>query len=204
MAQTYDLLTNTEARQIVGVGGLDATKDELLAQYVSGVSNKLAECVGSIVAGTVVDSFDGGCTHVWLRAPIYGTLTYVVEYDSTTAGTLTVETNASKPDAGYLVDTESGRLTRRSGNADSRFPVGRDNVVVSYTVGRCASTATVPERFKMAAGIMLKNAWRTVERGTINNGEYDVPQASFPTFAVPNAVKQLLADEWQVGSGIGD
>ena len=199
-----DLLTDSEARQILGIGAADTSKSESLARAITAVSNKLAECVGTIVAGTVTDTFDGGCSRVWLRSPVYGTLTSVVEYDSTTAATLTAESNTSKPTNGYYCGTLNGELVRRDGNADSYFPRGRGNVLVSYTVGRCASTATVPERFKEAAGVMLKNWWRTYEAGAARVAEYDVPQASFPTFAVPKAVKELLADEWRSGSGIGD
>ena len=201
---TRDLLTDAEARQILGIGAADTSKSDSLARAVTAVSDRICAAVGTVVAGTVVDAFDGGCSTVWLRQPVYGTLTYVVEYDSTTAATLTAESNTSKPSAGYHLGTLNGQLTRRDCNADSYFPAGRGNVVVSYTVGRCASTATVPERFKEAAAVTLKNWWKMYEAGVARTGEYDMPHANFPTFAVPKAAKELLGDEWRTGSGIGD
>lgn len=200
---TTDLLSPEEAREVLGRGAADVTKGTALARAVTAVSDRIAAGVGPIVYGTLTESFDGGCSSVWLKGPVQSIVS-VVEYDSTTAGTLAVSSNSSQPDNAYWADTESGELVRRSGNADGRFPVGRRNVVVTYVAGRCASTATVPERYKEAAAVALKSWWRTYESGVGRTGEYDVPQASFPTFAVPKAVKDMLADEWRTGSGIGD
>ena len=203
MAQSWDLLSDTEARQVLGMGTADASKGTALARAVSAVSNRLAEACGTIVYGTVTDYFDGGCSRVWLRQPVAQVNT-VVEYDNTTAATLTAESNTSKPTTGYYLGTINGELVRRDGNVDSYFPRGRNNVLVTYVVGRAANTAAVPERFKEAAAVTLKNWWRMYEAGAGRVNEYDVPQASFPTFAVPKAAKELLADEWRTGSGIGD
>lgn len=203
MAQTWDLLSDTEARSILGIGVADTKYTAQLASAVSAVSDRIAQAVGTIVYGTVTDYFDGGCSKVWLRQPV-AQIVQVVEYDSTTPGTLTAETNTTKPTNGYYCGTINGELVRRDGNADSYFPRGRNNVLVNYVVGRAASTATVPERYKEAAAITLKSWWRMYEAGAGRVNEYDVPQASFPTFAVPKAAKELLATEWRTGSGIGD
>lgn len=198
-----DLLGTLEAKEILGIGTADAAKGTALARAITAVSDRISAAVGTIVYGTVTDYFDGGCQSVWLRQPVASVI-QVVEYDNTTASTLTAETNTSKTSTNYIVGTVNGRLTRRSSNADYYFPHGRNNVLVNYVVGRAASTAAVPERYKEAAAITLKAWWRLYEAGAGRVGEYDVPQASFPTFAVPKAAKELLADEWRTGSGIGD
>lgn len=203
MAQTWDLLSDAEARQVLNVGTPDTTKTAALARAISAVSDRIASAVGTIVYGTVTDYFDGGCSTVWLRQPV-AQVVEVVEYDALAAATLTAETNTSKPTTGYYCGTINGELVRRDGNADSYFPRGRNNVLVRYVVGRAATTATVPDRYKEAAAITLKSWWRMYEAGAGRVNEYDVPQASFPTFAVPKAAKELLADEWRTGSGIGD
>jgi hypothetical protein len=171
---------------------------EHLANFVTGVSEALADRVGPIVYGTVTGELhDGGCSHVYLRQHPVQSVVQVVEYDETTAGTLTAETNAAKPEAGYLLEVESGRLFRRSGNADYPFVRGRSNVYVTYVAGRYSSTAAVGERYKAAAVLMLKNAWRAFEHNVASLNEFDVPQAAYPRFTVPNAVKDLLAREWR-------
>lgn len=200
---TRDLLSDAEARQVLGVGAADISKAEALERAITAVSDRITAAVGTIVYGTITDLFDGGCRTVWLRQPV-AQVVNVVEYDSTTASTLTAESNTSKPSDGYYLGTLNGELTRRDNNTDSWFPQGRNNVLVNYVVGRAATTATVPERYKEAAAITLKNWWRMYESGAARVAEYDVPQASFPTFAVPKAAKELLADEWRTGSGIGD
>lgn len=198
-----DLLNDVEARAVLGIGMTDTTKSGPLESAVTAVSELIVRAVGPVVHGTVTGQFDGGRSRVWLRQPVAHVI-QVVEYDSTTPGTLVAETNTSKPSNGYYCGTVNGELIRRSGNADSCFPPGRGNVLVDYVVGRCADTESVPARFKEAAAVALKSWWRMYEAGAARVNEFDVPQASFPTFALPKAAKDLLADEWRAGSGIGD
>lgn len=202
---TDDLLTAAEARNFVGLGTADATRGSLLAQYVTGASRALAARVGTIIYGTVTGELhSGGCDHFYLNNTPVAQVVTVVEYDATTAATLTAESNTSKPTNGYHVNLVSGRVTRRNDNATALFPVGLDNVYVTYVAGRFSSTTAVDDRFKTACGLILKNAWRAQEYGVGSVDEFTVPQASFPRFTIPNAVKEMLADEWQYGSGIGD
>lgn len=202
---TDDLLTAAEARNFVGLGTADTTRGSLLAQYVTGASRALAARVGTIIYGTVTGELhSGGRGYVYLdHGPVAQVVT-VVEYDSTTAATLTAETNSSKPTNAYHADLASGKVTRRDDNTTALFPAGLDNVYVTYVAGRFASTATVDDRFKTACGLILKNAWRAQEYGVGQVDEFTVPQASFPRFAIPNAVKEMLAEEWRYGSGVGD
>lgn len=200
-----DLLTDTEARDAVGYGPADSNYADMLRLANTAVSKKLAEACGTIIYGTITaETYDGGRSYIYLRRSPIAQLTQIVEYDSTTAATLTAETNTSKPVSAYWLNTENGKIIRRSGGADAVFPIGRGNITVDYVCGRFTATATVDERFKLAASLTLKNAWRAWESAVVTVGEFDVPHASFPSFMIPNAVKALLGDEWRQGSGIGD
>ena len=205
MSSDRDVLTDTEARAYLGIGPADYRYADVLPIAVTAVSRKLDEMVGPIVAGTAGtitgELHDGGMRYVWLDQSPVLSVTQVVEYDETTAGTLTAETNATKPDSAYRVELATGKVLRRSQNATVRFPDGIDNVSVSYVCGRYTSTATVDDRFKFAAGVMLKSNWRMFEASVASVGEFDAPHLSFPSFAVPRAVKEWLADEWRQGRG---
>lgn len=204
MAAT-DLLSDTEARAVISMGAADSSKADALTRAITAVSTRLAASCGTIIQGTITGELhDGGQSYVYLKASPVVSVTTVVEYDGTTAGTLTAETNSSKPDASYHVNKVNGKLYRRHTGGDVRFIYGRQNISVTYVAGRCADTASVSPIFKEAAAITLKNWWRMYEAGNAVVQQYDVPQASFPTFAIPKAAKELLGNEWRTGSGIGD
>lgn len=202
---TDDLLTLAEAKMYVSVGSNDAVKDDLLRNWITGASRALVSKVGTIIHGSVTaELHSGGRPYVYLDHAPVKTVSLVVEYDGTTASTLTAESNSSKPDTAYHVELTSGRVRRRNGNADAWFPVGVDNVLVTYVAGRFSATSTVGAEFKDACGLVLKNAWQAYESTVGQIGEFDVPQARFPRFVIPNAVKEMLGGEWQYGSGTGD
>lgn len=202
---TTDLLSAEEARQALQRGVQDADKAALLTATVSAISERLAEAAGPIVCGTITGELhDGGGTAIWLaKYPVYS-VTTVVEYDYTTAGTLTAETNASKPSSGYRVNLENGKVTRRSDNATASFPAGVDNVYVTYIAGRFTATSTVEEKFKEAARVVLKNVWRMWENSVATVDGFESPMAHIPSFLTPNVAKSLLGSDWHEGSGVGE
>lgn len=202
---TTDILTATEAASVLSRGATDTSKGSLLAIAITAVTEKLEEVIGPVVYATITaELHDGGGNLIYLKQQPVASITQVVEYDNTTASTLTAESNTSKPTTGYYLNATNGALIRRNANADVRYPVGRGNVSVTYIAGRFATQGSITNRYKLAAAWTLKNAWRAWEASTAPLGEFEVPQASFPTFSIPNAVKELLADEWRAGSGVGD
>lgn len=207
MSDPRDILTPDEARQFLGRGLQDSNLAEILELAITATSRKLDESIGPVVTGGTVGTItgelhSGGGTCVWLDDAPLVSVVQVVEYDGTTAGTLTAETNSSKPDAAYHIDTTSGKLLRRSGGGTTYFPCGLDNIYVTYVRGRYATTADVDPRYKFGAGMMLKANWRMFESAAATMGEFDVPHASFPSFSVPKAVKEFFGAEWRTGQGV--
>lgn len=201
---TLDVLTLEEAKDAINAANTTEHDTELPA-WIAGVSKRLDKLTGPVVRRGVVDEkHDGGLSVIFLDLfPVYS-VTSVVEYAGTVPVTLTEETNAVKPADAYALDTfsadpalKSNCVTRRRSNADGVFAVGRRNVVVSYEAGRFGTTATVDERFKMAARITLMYWWRSQQTSTAPVGDYDVPTINFPKFAVPNAVREMLCDDIQ-------
>jgi hypothetical protein len=201
---TDDVLTSDEARLALSRGPLDTDQQDLVDAMNTAVSQRLDDAVGKIVQGTISGELhNGGCQQLYLRYSPVVSVVQVVEYDGTTAGTLTAESNTSKPTSGYVINPTNGRLGRRSDNLDGRFPTGYDNVRVTYVAGRFAETADVDEIFKQAARLTLKSWWRMYENSTATFNEFESPMAHIPTFSVPKAAKQLLARYWREGTGIG-
>lgn len=204
MAAT-DVLTIAEAKTAVNYDQSTTNHDDELGLWVTAVSTKLDRLCGPVVIRTVTDeTHDGGLGHIRLReAPesrtSATTVTSVTEYDGTTSTVLTAETNASKPADGFLFDSTTGTIYRRSSGADGSFPSGRRNVLVTYQAGRYAGTASVDSLFKMAAGSVLRRLWKR-EQGAWSTGGNpfeEVGSGGTVGFfkAVAPTVLELLSDE---------
>lgn len=208
MADTLDVLDLDEAKTTPGIVG--NLSDARLSELVTAISRRLDRACGAVVQRTITgEAHDGGSCEIRLHHPAYA-FTSVTEYQGTTAVALTRETVGTAPSDGYYAEPHkpapslySGTLIRRAGGSDFPFYWGRGNVAVTYTAGRYATTAAVDPIFKRAARIMLRNLLGGDEPGTVNLGEFDVPGGRFPTFAIPNAAKQLLWDEWREIPGVG-
>lgn len=205
MADPYDLLTYEEAKSVVRYE--DNAESTELAAYVTAVSHLIDQWAGPTVARTVTnEAHDGGRPVVVLHHRPVTAVATIVEWDAGAATTITRETTGTVPDNGYTLVAYkpdptlfNGFVRRRLAGFDHTWACGDNNVLATYTAGRCANTAAVPERFKRAAGIVLENLWRDRQPGVDQLGEYDVPHLSFPTFAMPRAVRELLKGE--VGTG---
>lgn len=158
---TLDVLSEAESLAAVNAAATSAT----LTNLVTAVSQQLDKLCGPVVVRTITSELhDGGRPTILLRNLPVSSITTVTEYDGTTATTLTAETNATKTTSNYLYlgtvgALSSGRIVRRSNNADYVFPAGRRNVEVTYVAGRAATTSAVDAKFKQAAAMMLRNVW---------------------------------------------
>lgn len=211
-----DLLTLAEAKLALDIDSEDTSQDVSLQYYVTAASRTLdgMEHAGPIVQRTVEDerilhrNVSGHrLTRVRTRLAPVVSFSSVVEWRDGEQTVCSEElSTTAPPNEGYLAyrwqnesHLYSGRLERRVAGITT---VWDGDVVVTYVAGRFADTASVPDLWKRACSYVLDNMWRDREPGTEQLGEYTVPRSSFPTFAIPNIVPMMLADEWQGPSGV--
>lgn len=190
---TLDIITPDEAKRLVTIPASNTDQDAELEVFITAVSRRIDELCGPVVVRTLTnEAYNGGCVSIRLKNAPVSSFTTVTEYLGTSATVLTAETNAAKTSTNYLWDSTVNRLYRRSSGQDAYFPAGRSNVVVTYVGGRAATTATVDEKFKRAAGVILAHLWRA-DRGSGSEtfGEYSYPVG----FAIPNRALEILGDE---------
>lgn len=204
MSDTLDVVTLAEAKALLNIGASDTTKDTALALKITAVSRRLDRLCGPIVQRTVTDEVHpGGCPSIRVRRWPVASFTTVTEYDATVSQTLTLEDFDTQPTDGYLPErwestptaVFNGVIWRRASGCGSWFPCGPEAVKVTYVAGRAANTAAVDAVFKEAAGIALKNVWRTMESAVQSLGEFDVPAQNFPVSMVTKAVRDAIQDE---------
>lgn len=190
-----DILTLNEAKNALAQDELFSDKDTLLSSYIGAISKRLDEVCGPIVQRPITDElYDGGST-IWLKSKPVASVTSVVEYDGTTATTLTQQTNLVEPSEGYVIHATRGKLTRTISGLPTNFCSGLQNIKISYIAGRYTNTTTVDPLFKIAAQAFLSHVWKMNQgMGTNTYGDYDGGQA-IVTFALPNRVKDLLGTE---------
>lgn len=196
MSDTLDLLTLDEAKRALNVPLADTTQDTEIASYITAVSRRIDDMCGPVVIRTVTGELHTGGTSMIFpyMAPV-ATISSLAEYVGTTSTALAAETNATKTANDYLVSVDGYVIYRRATGGDSIFPVGRSNVVLTYTAGRYATTAVVDQLFKQAAAIFLSHLWRFEQgQGSTTFGAFE-EGLGIPSFGTPNAVRDLLADE---------
>jgi hypothetical protein len=87
-----------------------------------------------------------------------------------------------------------------------RFVGGVGNILVTYVSGRAANTAAVPARFKQAAIITINHIWENLgsNNSAARAGSVDgAVSFGIPSFSVPKAAKDLIADELLAPIGVG-
>jgi hypothetical protein len=199
MADTLDILTDPEARQILSVGALDDTRADLLTALITTASRRLDEGCGPVVRRSVTSETVkvSGC-HAELHLGPVTAISSVTE-DGTALSAADWYAEPYRPNPTLY----SGIIVRRAGDYAYPWETGMGRVTVGYLAGRFASTATVEAKYKQACGLILKNLWRTYESNVGLTDEFEVPHESFPTTAVPKVVRELLAEEWQTHVGFG-
>lgn len=204
MADTLDVLTLAEGKSAVGIASADTSQDTPLAAKITAVSRRLDRLCGPIVQRTITDEVHpGGCPSIRVRRWPVASFTTVTEYDATVSQALTLEDYDTQPAEGFMPErweststaVFNGVIWRRVSGYGSWFPDGPEAVKVTYVAGRASATATVDAAFKEAAGIALKNVWRTMEAATHTLGEFDVPAQNFPVSIVTKAVRDAVLEE---------
>ena len=211
MADPLDILSLAEGRQAVGLTVGDTTQDAQLPTYITAVSRRLDKICGPVVQRTVTAELcDGGSWTIDLAMSPIVSVTTVTEYSGTASTVLTRETVGTTPSNAFLLKPWrdglfKGRLYRRSGGTFARFPIGDQNVSVTYVAGRYADTPSVDAKFKQAAAIVLANLFRKQLlpvnpqfRGPDALGDVQMP--GLPTYFLPYVAEELLIDEIIPGS----
>jgi hypothetical protein len=198
MSDTYDLLTLSEGKDALGLTANTTDQDTLVASYITTVSRILDINCGPLVQRTITaEKRSGGNNAIPIHFGPAIAISSITEYQGMTAVTLTAETPGTAPADGYILDAENGLVYRRSSGEDTYFAFGRNNIQITYTTGRYATTSAVDPRVKRAAGTMLRHLW-SIDKGSGNLmfGEVDAPTPI--GFAIPNRVREMLADLWQI------
>ena len=199
MADTYDLISLTEAKTAINLTVSSTNHDTELAQIITAVSQRVVDKCGPVVLTTVTnEAHDGGCTAIWLRKTPVDSVTTVTEYVGTTGTALTAESNASKPASAYLLEARGhyAKLIRRSGNGDGTFASGRLNIVVTYQAGRAANTGAVDAKFKQAAAAIVHRLWVRDAGAWARGGDPYEDENRVRFFrAVDPMVEEFLGDE---------
>ncbi len=211
MAGPYDIVTLNDTKLVLGIALTNTVKDVALSRLISTVSDRLDSHIGPTIARSVTsERYDGGLDTIELRRSPAITISSVIEYQDTRPVYLAEEQPGIQPTEAWYGDRYtpepslySGLLHRRLGSERYRFWSGRGNVVISYTAGRSTTTATVNPRIQEATFLCLRNMWRSYEQSVGPMSEFDVPAQSFPTFAIPKVVRQLLPDMYQSEVGFG-
>lgn len=207
MADLLDVVALATVKDALRIRSSDTSKDTTLERLITGASRTLDRKVGPIVIRTVTaERHDGGATTIQLRHYPVSSITTINEHgaDGTISASPTLEPIDARPADAFQMGRwrattlGSGEITRRRAGSDARWTSGRENIAVTYEAGRYATTAAITDtRFVEAAILIIRNAWRSYQHGTVQVDEYEVPVETFPTFAVPKAVVDLLRDEWQ-------
>ncbi len=196
MADTLDLLTLAEAKQVLDISPGDVVDDAQVAEYVTSASRLLDQWVGPTVRRTVTaEPYDDACGRgsiVLAQRPVTS-ITSITE-DGTALTADDYLSGRYTPDPTLL----DGILRRRIGDRDGLWS---GPVEVTYVAGRYAATAGVDARFKRACAIVLQNLWAGTLASTqeFDPGGYTAPTTNFPAFAMPNAARDLLAGEMGTG-----
>jgi hypothetical protein len=200
VADVLDVLTLAEGKDALALASASSPSDTRLAVYITAVSRRLDGHIGPIVKRTITDEpYDGGRRRIALTPDLHTApvaVTEVKEYAGTTLTTLTAETISSQVTNQFRYDSRTGLLTRRNSGADAVFVSGSGNILVTYTAGRAADTASVDALFKEAASIMLRTLWRGSASGSdapdLFTGAKGASAFGIPQFALSPAVTHLI------------
>lgn len=181
MAST-DLITLDEARKALRLPASDNTNDTDLEMYVSAVTEPVEDVIGPGVSQSFTRNFDGGRNSIVLLGHGGVSVTAVTESG-----------NPLTADSDYVVDTVAGILMRGTYLAPRPFFYGRQNIVVTWTAGPFATTASVSPTVKLAARIILRHLWISDQPGRAGGGGSGEQMASTPSgFAIPARAMELL------------
>lgn len=189
---TNDLLTAAEAYRALNITNVteQTTVGTHVAELITEASLFIDDLCGPVVSRSVTETFLEPSGSLNLRVPpgsptFTATFTSITEYSSGTATVLTAEDFDT---AGtYRWEPRKGVLLRRSSWSYTTW--GPQEVIVVYTAGRFADTASVSQKFKGACRKVLMHKWQN--RGSQSG--FGTPSGDGAPFGgIPYSPKTLL------------
>jgi uncharacterized phiE125 gp8 family phage protein len=179
-----DIFTLAQAKKQLNIDAADtASDDELSGVYIPAVTAVIENNVGKVINRSVTEVFDGG------RAVLLLTSIPVVSITSVT------EAGSVLDPAGYVVDKNSGVLTRVSGVSAIACLPGIQSVSVLYVAGQAADVTQVAGNVRLAGLIILQHMWETQRPaggGPFSQGQDDYdPRYSY---SIPRRALELLGE----------
>lgn len=170
-----DILTPAEALRALSLSDNSTSFTEELEQMVTGISGDIDRIAGPVVYRTVTGERHHGAGTSWVelkKRPVVS-VSSLVEWNTGTSQTLTLDTDSVLNNYGFAIDFDTGRVLRRSGGTPTLFADGTDNVIVTYVAGRYATTATVDRRFKRVAASVLRAEWAVASPSYRKTSNFD-------------------------------
>lgn len=170
----------------------DNDDDTELQFFIDAATPVIENIAGPVLPQTKTEYFNGGVSQIsvnWL--PIVSVTSVTETYGQTNYTLTEISLGSSNSNFAFTVDYSTGRIVRRSFNAEALFPVGTNNVKVAYVAGR----ATIPANVRLATLMLIQHLWSTSQ---LNRGGGrpslggDDSFMSGAGFAVPNRVRELL------------
>jgi hypothetical protein len=192
-----DLLTQAEARNAAQVVHWDDLTETALCAMTGAISEKIVERCGPVVYETIVDEIHEACGKQYVMAD-RGPVNEWTLIEESPATVLTLRTfggagrSVHAPRWRTTTAPYSGALWRREGGSKAVF---LGDVRLAYRAGRCVDTASVPNVFKQAAAIAVRNLFRMTTPSTVQVDEFTVPSIAFPKYALPSSALELLRQE---------
>lgn len=166
-----------------------AAREDQLRLFIAAVTPVIEDIVGPLIVATHVRTVDGGDTAIVL--PDLG--------NSDVSAVSVTENGHTVP---VTVDKVNGIVYRGSSLAPIEFAWGRQNVVVTYTVG---AGGVIPPNVKLAGLEEFRFLWQNGQQATKGRaaagGEGDPDDVAWTPagFAVPRRVIELCAPHARVG-----
>jgi len=185
-----------QARKGLGLAAANTVNDEDLRLFIQAATPIMEDLIGSIVARTRIESYDGGRPQIGLLwAPVMSITSIIESYGSNYVRTLTAQDIFSGSGSGdafaYTVDLTTGIITRRASGVAINFVSGTRNVQVTYVTGR-----VLAGNHLLAARRLIRHLYQTEQQGfRPQMGSPETTLGSTPSgYAVPRAVIELCAD----------
>lgn len=155
------IISLTEAKRQLNKRLEDTSDDDELLDWIDAITVALEKHTGPIVPRTVIEthSVDRLQASITLRRRPVLSVTSVREFwgpGDIRNPTVFNDAGPSYADDAYLFDASTSSVMRYSGGYQTRWPVGYDNVRITYVAGR----TPIPQNLRLAAKELLSHVWR--------------------------------------------